>query len=122
MAKIAVSCVEPRLDSFVEPRFGRALGFMIVDPDTMHFEFLENGLSQTMAQGAGVKAAEKVARSGASVVLTGFVGPRAFQALCAAGLEVGQNLDGLTVKQAVEKYKAGGVGTAAEPNRKAHWK
>jgi predicted Fe-Mo cluster-binding NifX family protein len=122
MEKIAVSCEEPSLNSMVDPRFGRAAGFLVVDADTMDFEYFDNGASQTMAQGAGIQAAEIVARSGASVVLTGFVGPKAFQALSAAGLRIGQNLEGLTVRQAIDKYKAGSVDVAVAPNRKGHWK
>jgi len=120
MEKIAISCEEPSLDSQVDPRFGRAAGFLIVDSETMDFEFLDNGASQTMTQGAGIQAAEIVARSGATIVLTGFVGPKAFQALSAAGLKVGQNLDGLTAKEALTRYKAGDVETATQPNRQGH--
>jgi predicted Fe-Mo cluster-binding NifX family protein len=50
-------------------------------------------------------------------VLTGFVGPKAFQALQAARIEIGQNLDGLTVREAVERYKQGRVKAARQPNR-----
>ncbi len=66
MVKIAVSCEEPGLDSLVDPRFGRAAGFCIVDPDTLESSFVDNGSSQAMAQGAGIQAAETVCRSGAN--------------------------------------------------------
>jgi predicted Fe-Mo cluster-binding NifX family protein len=121
MDKIAVSCQEPSLDAQVDARFGRAAGFLIVDPDTMAFEYLDNGASQTMAQGAGIQAAETVARSGAKIVLTGFVGPKAFQALAAANIKIGPNLSGLTVKEAVQRFKNGDVEIASQPNRQGHW-
>ena len=121
MKTIAVSSNGPSLDDNVDPRFGRAAGFILVDPDTMEFEYLDNGASQARAQGAGIQAAENVAGAGAKVVLTGFVGPKAFQALDAAGIQVGQELDGLTVRQAIEKYQAGGVKMADAPNREGHW-
>jgi predicted Fe-Mo cluster-binding NifX family protein len=120
MDKIAVSCEEPSLDSQIDPRFGRAAGFLIVDPATMEFEYVDNGASQAMAKGAGIQAAETVARSGARTVLTGFVGPKAFQALSAAGIKVGQKLENLTVKQAVERYKANDVEMATQPNSRGH--
>jgi predicted Fe-Mo cluster-binding NifX family protein len=53
------------------------------------------------------------------VVLTGYVGPKAFQALSAVGIRVGQNLENLTVREAVERYKSGQVAIAAAPNRSA---
>jgi len=120
MDKIAISCEEPSLDAQVDSRFGRAPGFLIVDPDTMAFEYVDNGASQTMAQGAGIQAAETVARSGAKIVLTGFVGPKALQALAAANIKIGPNLDGLTVKEAIERLKNGDVDITSQPNRRGH--
>ena len=120
MEKIAVSCDGPGLDDPVESRFGRAAGFMIVDPETLEFEYLDNGASQAMARGAGIQAAENVARSGAKVVLTGYVGPKAFQTLQAAGVRIGQNMENLTVREAVERYKTGQIEIAEEPNSMGH--
>ena len=71
MPTIAITSEAPSLDSLVDPRFGRAAGFLIVDADTMEFEYVDNGNAQTMSQGAGIQAAENVAQSGATVVLTG---------------------------------------------------
>ena len=121
MEKIAVSCDGPTLDARVDPRFGRAAGFLVVDSETLNFEYLDNGSTQVMSQGAGIQAAEIVANAGAAVVLTGFVGPKAFQALSAAGIRVGQHLDNLTVREALDRYKAGTVEIAAQPNRPGHW-
>lgn len=118
--RIAVTSDGPGLDGPVDPRFGRAAGFVIVDPDTMACDYVENGASQAMAQGAGIHAAELMARHNVGIVLTGYIGPKAFQALAAAGIRTGQNLDHLTVRQAVEQYKAGKVALAEAPNRHAH--
>ena len=119
MRKIAVSSGSPDLDGPVDPRFGRAAGFVIVDPDTMAGEYVDNAASQGMAQGAGIQAAELMTRHGVGVVLTGYVGPKAFQALSAVGIKIGQNLEDLSVRQAVEKYKTGEVSMAGGPNRGA---
>jgi predicted Fe-Mo cluster-binding NifX family protein len=120
MEKIAVSSEGPDMDARVDPRFGRAAGFMIIDPDTMAFEYVDNGSSQVMAQGAGIQAAEIVAATGARVLLTGFVGPKAFQALNAAGITIGQNVDNLTVREAVQRFQAGDVPVADAPNSRGH--
>jgi predicted Fe-Mo cluster-binding NifX family protein len=122
MDKIAVTCEENSLDSQVDPRFGRAAGFLIVDPDTMEFEYINNGSTQVMAQGAGIQAAENIAKSGAKILLTGNVGPKAFQGLEAAGIKIGQNLAAMTVRQAIEKFKAGDVDFATSSNKQGHWK
>jgi predicted Fe-Mo cluster-binding NifX family protein len=117
MKKIAVTSEGPSLDALVDPRFGRAAGFVIVDPESMGTQYIDNGQSQVMAQGAGIQAAELIVRAGANCLLTGYVGPKAFQALAAAGIKVGQNLEGLTVRQAVERFKNGRIEMAQGANR-----
>ena len=116
VTKVAVSSEGPTLDHRVDPRFGRAAGFVVVDVTTMEFKYVDNGSSQAMAQGAGIQAAETAANAGAQVVLTGSVGPKAFNALSAAGINVGQNVGGMTVREAVEKFKNGEVEMADAPN------
>jgi len=109
MDKIAISSEGPRLEDRVDPRFGRAAGFVIVDPATMEFEYLDNGAGQVRTQGAGIQAAETVARAGVAAMLTGFVGPKAFKALAAAGIRVAQNMENMSVREAVERYNSGGL-------------
>jgi predicted Fe-Mo cluster-binding NifX family protein len=116
MAKVAVSSIGPGLDSAVDSRFGRAAGFVIVDTDTMAADFINNDVAQSMGHGAGIQAAEAVARAGVGVVLTGFVGPKAFQALSAAGIDVVQNMGDMTVKAAVERYRSGQATVSQAPN------
>ncbi len=115
---IAITSDGPTLDHKVDPRFGRAGGFVIVDLKSMNTKYVDNGASQVMNQGAGIQAAENVANAGADAVLTGYVGPKAFAALSAAKILVGQDVDGLTVKEAVERFKAGDITVAAEANAK----
>ena len=119
MNRIAVTSEGPSLDDQIDPRFGRAAGFVVVDLETMDTNYIDNGKSQVMAQGAGIQAAELIARAGVQCLLTGYVGPKAFKALSAAGIKVGQNLEGLTVRDAVERLKGDKVEIAAAANRAA---
>lgn len=112
MAKIAVSSQGRNLESKVDPRFGRAAFFLVVDSDTNEFIVLDNNQARDMSQGAGIQAAELVARSGAKTIVSGMIGPKAWDALNAAGLEIVQEASG-TVSEAVQgyldgRYKAGG--------------
>ena len=116
---IAVTSEGPKMTDMVDPRFGRAAGFVVVDLATMAQSYVDNGGSQALSQGAGIQAAENVARAGAGVVLSGFVGPKAFQALSAGGIQVIQNVEGMTVGQAVDKYKRGELTIADAPNAPA---
>ena len=119
MSKIAITSEGPGLEDQVDPRFGRAAGFVIVDLDTMETQYIDNGQSQVMAQGAGIQAAELIVRAGVSWLLTGYVGPKAFLALSAAGVKIGQNLEGMTVREAVERFQSGSLEVADRTNREA---
>ena len=120
MSKIAITSEGPTLDDALDPRFGRAGGFIVVEPETLEFEYVDNGASQAMAQGAGIQAAENIARAGVEALLTGYVGPKAFAALQAVGIKIAQNLENMTVRQAVEHYTSGQVVWAEAPNRMGH--
>jgi predicted Fe-Mo cluster-binding NifX family protein len=120
MSKIAITSEGPGLDDLVDPRFGRAAGFVVVDLENMNTSYIDNGQTQVMAQGAGIQAAQLVARAGVECVLSGYVGPKAFQALSAVKIKVVQNLeDGITVRQAVEKFQQGDCEFADGPNRES---
>jgi len=101
--KLAITATEDRLDSDIDPRFGRCKYFIFVDPDTMDFEVVSNAAS---AGGAGIAAGQTVVTYGAKVVLTGDCGPNAYQVLSAAGIEVYSGVSG-KVKDAIKDYKAG---------------
>jgi predicted Fe-Mo cluster-binding NifX family protein len=51
--RIAISATSPTLDAEVAPRFGRCEYFIIIDPETMEFEVLEN-TSAVAGGGAGI--------------------------------------------------------------------
>ena len=111
--KVAVSAVSGSLDAQIDPRFGRCQYFVIVDSDTMDFEALPNA-SRSAPSGAGIQAAQTIANKGAKVVLTGSVGPNAYQAFSAAGIQIITGVFG-TVREAVEKFKSGQLRQAATP-------
>jgi predicted Fe-Mo cluster-binding NifX family protein len=48
------------------------------------------------------------------------VGPKAFQALSAAGIAIGQNVDNLTVREAIQSFQDGKVEIAEAPNSHSH--
>jgi len=103
--KIAVASSGTTLDVPVDPRFGRCPFFLVVDTDTLQFEVLENQAAQA-GGGAGIQAAQAVARAGAEGVIAGNFGPNAFQALTAGGIPVYTGATG-TVAEAVQLFKDG---------------
>ena len=105
--KIAISAEGPTLNDQVDPKFGRAAGFLIYDTASKQTEWHNNGAAQTSAQGAGLLAAQLVADAGAQVVLSGYVGPKAFEALQTAGIRIVQDMDNRTVAEAIADFEAG---------------
>jgi predicted Fe-Mo cluster-binding NifX family protein len=85
--KVAVSATGKDLDSQLDPRFGRAEYFLVVDTVTMEVYAIENTASLA-AGGAGIQAAQKVAGEGVESVITGSVGPNAMDVLKAAEIPV----------------------------------
>lgn len=103
--KICVTSDGNNLDSKVDPRFGRCQYFIIADTDTLAFEAVQNPNTEAMG-GAGVQSGQLVASKSVKAVLTGNVGPNAFQTLQSAGIDVVTGISG-PVKDAIEKYKKG---------------
>ncbi len=93
------------LESEVDPRFGRARYFLIVNPETMNFDVVENS-NIDAAHGAGIQSSQLVANKNIKAVLTGNCGPKAFQVLQSSGIKIVTGISG-KVKDAVEKYKEG---------------
>lgn len=107
ISKVAITSEGPTLSDAMDPRFGRAGGFVVVELATGATTYVDNGSSQVLAQGAGIQAAENLVKAGAQVLLTGHVGPKAFAALQAAGVRMVQGVENMTVGEAVAKFKAG---------------
>jgi len=117
--RIAISATSPILDAEVDPRFGRCQYFIIVDPETMQFEAMENS-SAKAAGGAGISAAQMVADKGVQAVLTGNCGPNAYQVLSAAGIQVITGVSG-KVKDAIQSYKSGKFQNSSQANVPDHF-
>jgi len=78
--KVAVAAKEPGLDERRDERFGRAAYFVVVDTGTWAVNSLDNRDNQQALHGAGIAAAERVAEQGVDAVITGHLGPKAYQA------------------------------------------
>ncbi len=103
--KLAITATGPTLDAPLDPRFGRSAYFIIVDSETLQFKAIQN--PNVMATGgAGIQSAQMVVAEGAQAVISGSFGPNALRTLAAAGVQMYEGFSG-TVRDAVEKFKAG---------------
>ena len=118
--KVVITSQGKDMDSKMDPRFGRARYFVVVDTETGQFSCVDNAQNLNAAQGAGVQAAQSVANLQAGAIVTGHCGPKAFSVLNAAGIAVYLGADG-TVGEAVEKFKAGEYQKANNPDVESHW-
>ena len=116
--KIAVTSQGAGLDSPVDPRFGRCAYFVFVETDDMSFESMENS-NVSLGGGAGIQSAQLMADKGVKAVVTGNVGPNAYNTLEAAGIRIMTGASG-TVREAVEAFKSGGLPTAGGANVPSH--
>lgn len=118
--KIAVTSTGNELISDMDPRFGRAKYFIIVDSETLEYEVAENRQNLNLPQGAGIQAAKTIVDQKADVLISGNCGPKAFQVLNAAGIKVVTGAKGRVI-DAVTQYKSGQLQVLGAPNVEGHW-
>lgn len=108
------------LDVRLDPRFGRAQGYLLCDTATGAVRRLDAASNMSLAQGAGIQAAQAASDAGAEAVITGHVGPKAFSALRRGGIAIYLSTHA-TARQALRALADGNLAPAAEPDREGHW-
>jgi len=116
--KLAITSTGKELDSNLDPRFGRAAYFLIVETDSMSCEVFDND-NAALSGGAGIQSAQLIAAQGAKALITGHCGPNAMQTLTAAGVQVYVGQAGI-VQDLVDKFKNGQLTPTTEANASAH--
>jgi len=118
--RVALSTSGQDLDGPLDSRFGRAARFLVVDTETKAVEVVDNHCSLNAAQGAGIQAAETVARAEVQAVVTGHCGPKAFRVLSAAGIKVYLST-AATVRAALAELDAGRLSESTGADVQGHW-
>jgi predicted Fe-Mo cluster-binding NifX family protein len=118
--KIAFSSSGDGLGAQMDSRFGRAPKFLVYDLEQDSFEMIDNRQNLNAAQGAGIQAAQTVARAGVRGVVTGHCGPKAFRALVAAGIQI-FNAPTATVAEALAQYRSGKLSEVDTADVDGHW-
>jgi len=117
--KIAITAKENKLDSEIDPRFGRCNYFLIIETETMEFESIAND-SAMASGGAGIQSAQIVAKTGVVTVITGNIGPNAFQTLKAAGITVITGVQGV-INEIIERYNKNELKETNTPSVESHF-
>jgi len=118
--KLAITSTGKELDANLDPRFGRAAYFILVDSDTMAMEVVENSQNLNLPQGAGIQAGKTIVDNQVEVLITGHCGPKAFKVLQQAGVKVVTGAGG-TVSEAITQFKDGELEISAEADVEGHW-
>ena len=116
--KICITSTGKDLNAGVDQRFGRCQYFLIVDMDTMELKTVSND-SALSSGGAGIQAAQIVTKQDVKAVITGNIGPNAFQILQAAGIKVFTGAEG-TIQEAIERYKNETLNETGSANVESH--
>ena len=106
--KIAITSTGAGLEDRAHDMFGRCDYFVIVDSETGEKEALRNEFAAS-ATAAGTACAQVIFDADAKVVISGRVGPNAYEALSEAGIEIRLCPPGITVGEALMKYKEGSL-------------
>lgn len=106
--KIAITAHGEDREANVDSRFGRADYFVLYDQDNDTWDCLPNTQNLEAAHGAGIQAGQALLKTGAEVLVTGHVGPKAFKVLDAGKIKIYSfgNMNG-TVKDALADFLAG---------------
>jgi len=116
MKTVAISANGRDIDAGVDPRFGRARFFILVDPVTQDWEPFDNLANLSSLQDVGILTAKNLTKNRVvQTVVTGNCGSKAFEELKGAGVKVFLNAQG-TVRQALKRLSLGELGEATGSN------
>ncbi len=118
--KIAVTSTGTELASNIDPRFGRAAYFIIVNPNTMEYEVVENKQALNLPKGAGIQDSQTIVDRNVDVLITGYCGPKAFQVLNKAGIKILFGAQGRVI-DAVQQHKNGEQTPSQKASVPGHW-
>jgi predicted Fe-Mo cluster-binding NifX family protein len=118
--KVAFSTSGDTLESPLDPRFGRAQKFLVYDTDGGAVKLIDNQQNLEAVQGAGIQAAQTIAKLGVECLVTGHCGPKAYRVLAAAGIKVFPT-DAPTVAEALERFLGGRLQATSAPDVPGHW-
>ena len=115
--KIAITAHGEDRQATVDSRFGRADYFVLYDQEKDTWDTVPNTQNLEAAHGAGIQAGQSLAKTGASVLITGHVGPKAFKVVNAANIAIYSigTMNG-TVEEALAAFLAGKLTLIATPD------
>ena len=84
--KVAITVTNSTGSPILEPRFGRAPFFLILDTESNEMAYIENPATEEN-HGAGVMAAQTLSDAGVTLAVSGKYGPNGHRALKQMGID-----------------------------------
>lgn len=109
---IAITATGNSLQAEVDPRFGRAAYYMVVNTETGDVKAHDNSDGINASNGAGTGAAQTLSELGVQALYTGRVGPKAAEVLNQANIPYYENITG-TVQDVLNRIDQGDIQQAA---------
>ena len=103
--KIAISSTGKGSDSVLDMRFGRCEYFQIHDTETGEVKVLENE-GKMSSGGAGIAASNQLLNEEVDVIITGKLGPNAFESIEKSGVKA-YSCEAINIGSVLKKYNDG---------------
>ena len=102
--KIAISSTGCSLDDKTHDFFGRCEYLIIFDSETKQAKAIKNEHKDSES-GAGIGCAQVVFDEGVTAIISGKVGPKAYEVLKQAKVDIFLSPPGMTVRTSVERHE-----------------
>ncbi|MDY6874777.1 MAG: NifB/NifX family molybdenum-iron cluster-binding protein [Chloroflexota bacterium] len=109
--KVAVASMGTVPEAWVGIQFGMCSQFLVFDLDTMEYVLVSVPPHLESPERVSLAAIRAVAKQDVSAVITGHIKDICRQTLLNLGIEVLDGVEGMTVREAIEHYKATGLQT-----------
>jgi len=106
------------LESTLSPIFGRCPFFMFINPESKEFTIEENP-AQNASGGAGIQASQFMVNKEVTAIISGSIGPKAYDVLSTAGIPAFKPQGG-SIEKTLTAYKDKQLESLFEPNKDAH--
>lgn len=103
--KIAISATGNTIENLLDMRFGRCEYFQIHDTESEEIKILENK-GQNSSGGAGIAAANQLLDEKVDAIITGSLGPNAFELIEKAEIKA-YKCGNIPISSVLKKYKKG---------------
>jgi len=102
--KVVISATGDTLTANVDRQFGRCPWFLFVDTESLKYEAVRNE-SADAASGAGTACAQLALEKEVVAVISGQVGPNAYEVLKQGDIKVFLAPQDFSVREAIDQYK-----------------